>query len=119
MKAGRLLEAYRSGPSSARGFVGLDDRHLLIDAGRNRYLIQVAPACWDLESASAVGFRGDPISGKVCGGTFDAVVIRGKTPCRIERMELLGKEQYKAAVDDREAWRREQRAKREAAKKKP
>jgi hypothetical protein len=34
-------------------------------------------------------------------------------------MELLSKEQYKAAVDDREAWRREQRAKREAAKKKP
>jgi hypothetical protein len=33
-------------PDSARGFVGLDDRHLLIDAGRNRYLIQVAPACW-------------------------------------------------------------------------
>ena len=106
-------------PSSARGFVGLDDRHLLIDAGRNRYLIQVAPACRDLESASAVGFRGDPISGKVCGGIFDAVVIRGKTPCRIERMALLSKEQYKAAVDDREAWRREQGAKREAAKKKP
>jgi len=78
----------------------------------------VAPPCGNLKSASAVGFRGDPITGKVCGGTFDAVVLRGATRCRIERMELLSKEQYKAAVDDREAWRREQREKREAAKQK-
>jgi hypothetical protein len=112
LRGGQCLD-----PAYARGFIGLDDRHLLVDGGRNRYLVEVSQSCWNLNFANAIGFRGDPVSGKVCGGLLDAILVRGEPPCRIERMELLSKEQYQAALREREEWRRAQRAKREAAKK--
>ena len=103
-------------PAFARGFVGLDDRRLLVDGGRNRYRIEVSQACWNLDFASAIGFRGDPVTGRVCGGVSDAILVRGEPPCRIERMEVLSKEQYQAALRERDEWRRARRAEREAAK---
>jgi hypothetical protein len=112
LRGGQCLD-----PAYARGFIGLDDRRLLVDAGRNRYLVEVSPSCWNLDFANAIGFRGDPVSGKVCGGLLDAVLMRGEPPCRIERMELLSKEQYQAALREREEWRRAQREQRKAAKK--
>jgi len=104
-------------PPSARGFSSFDERRLLVDAGRNRYLIEVSQACWNIDFASAIGFRGDPISGKVCGGPMDAILLRGEPPCHIESMLLLDKAQYQAALREREEWRRARRAEREAAKK--
>ena len=103
-------------PSFARGFVSLDDRNLLVDAGRNRYRIEVSPSCWNLHTANVVGFRGDPISNRVCGAAMDAVLVRGSVPCRIEGLHLLSKEAYRQALHDREAWRRQRKAERAAAK---
>ena len=105
-------------PGFARGFTTLDHRSLLVDAGRNRYRIEVSPSCWNLDTASVVGFRGDPVSNRVCGSSMDAVLVRGSVPCRIERMTLLSKEQYRQALDEREQWRRQRKAERAAAKKK-
>ena len=104
-------------PAFARGFTSLDDRRLLVDAGRQRYLVEVSPSCWNLDFASALGFRGDPISGRVCGSVRDAVLLRGEPPCKIERMQLLDKEQYDAALREREAWLQARRAERKAKRK--
>ena len=102
-------------PSFARSFYTLDNRRLLVDAGSRKYLIEVASSCWNLDFANAVGFRGDLVSNRVCGSVHDAIIVRNEPPCRIERMELLSKEQYQQAIQERDAWRK---AKREAAKKK-
>ena len=47
--------------------------------------------------------------GRVCGGLGDAVITRDYH-CRIERMDLLNKQQYQQAVDDREAARKAREA---------
>ena len=112
LRGGQCLE-----PASARGFTALDDRRVLVDGGRNRYLIEVSQSCWNLDFANALGFRGDPVTGKVCGGVMDAILLRGEAPCRIQRMQVLDKEQYQAALRERDEWQRARRAQREAAKK--
>ena len=104
-------------PARARGFSSLDARHLLVDAGRRRYRIELAHSCWNLDFANVIGFRGDFASNRVCGGVLDAVLVRGEPPCRIARMELLDADAYAAALRDRDAWRRAQREARAAAKK--
>lgn len=101
-------------PGIARGFVSLDDRTVLVDAGRNRYRIEVSAACWNLDLANVVGFRGDPVMNRVCGSSLDAVLVRGSPPCRIERMELIDKEAYKSLLREHEAGRAARKAERKA-----
>jgi hypothetical protein len=98
-------------PERARTWINEDDRHLLVDSGRYKYRIEVAPACTALGYSQLIGFRGDPVLGRVCGGLGDAVLTRDY-PCRIERMELLSKEQYRQAVKDRHSYRKFSRGKR-------
>ena len=92
-------------PDFARNWIELDDRTILVDAGRNRYRIEVAPACSSLSFTPLLVFRGDPISGRVCGNLGDAILTRDY-PCKIERMQLISKAEYKQAVDDRAAERK-------------
>ena len=99
-----------------RSFVAVDDQHLLVDTGRNRYRMEVSRSCWSLRYTSFIGFRGDPIFNRVCGTAFDALILRDGIPCRIQRMELLTKEQYKQAIAEREAERLAQRARRKQRK---
>jgi len=96
-------------PSLARGFTAMDDRHLLIDAGSRHYLVELEASCWNLDFANAIGFKGNPISQRVCGGFNESIVFRGERPCRIERMATLTKDEYKAALKDRDAWRKAHR----------
>ena len=91
-------------PNFARNWIELDDRTILVDAG-NRYRIEVAPACSSLSFSPLLVFRGDPISGRVCGSLGDAIITRDY-PCKIERMQLISKAEYKQAVDDRAAERK-------------
>jgi len=91
-------------PSFTRSFITVDDKHLLVDGGRHRYLIEVSGACWNLDFANAIGFRGDPISGRVCGSPFDAILVRGNPPCLINNMSIISKEEYKAAMQRRSEW---------------
>jgi hypothetical protein len=105
-------------PAFARSYVDLDHRSLLVDAGRNRYLIEVTPSCWNLDTTSVIGFRGDPISNRVCGAAMDAVLVRNSIPCRIEHMRLLSREEYLQALHEREEWKRQRKAERAAAKRK-
>ncbi len=103
-------------PRFARGWVYIDDHHILVDAGRYRYRIEFSSSCRDLAYAPVIGFRGDPIGGRVCGSAFDSVLTRD-IPCRIERMDLLSREEYKAIEGKRardRAERRRVRAERKA-----
>ena len=95
-------------PAFARSFATIDYNTLVVDAGRYRYLIQTG-ACWGLDYTNIINFRGDPISRRVCGGTFDAILVRNEPPCRIERMSLIDKQQYDEALDRRKAWLRERK----------
>ena len=111
LRGGQCLD-----PDFARSYTTLDDHLLLVDTGRHRYRIEVSRSCWDLRYTSWIAFRGDPISNRVCGYAFDAVVPRSGVPCRIERMELLSREEYKQAVQQYEAERRARREERRARK---
>lgn len=95
-------------PQFARGWVYLDDHHILVDAGRNRYRIEFSSSCRDIAYTPVIAFRGDPIAGRVCGSAFDSVLTR-EMPCRIQRMELLTREQYKAIESQRARERAERR----------
>ena len=94
-------------PAFARSFTTIDDRSVVVDAGRYRYLIEVPGSCWAIEHTNSILLRGDPISRRVCGGGFDAVLSsrRNEPPCRIERMTILDPAQYEAALHRRDQWR--------------
>ena len=100
-------------PDFARSWVELDDRTVLVDAGRNKYRIEVGGACTSLSFTPLLVFRGDPVSGRVCGGLGDAILTRDY-PCRIERMQLISKAEYKQAIDDRAAERKRRKAERKS-----
>ncbi|MFT3805310.1 DUF6491 family protein [Arenimonas sp.] len=102
-------------PQMARGWTQMDNGDLLVDAGRNKYRMRVAPACTALSYSNFVGFRGDPITGRVCGGFRDAVLTRDY-PCKIEGMQRLSKEEYEATLKaDKEA-RKARKTSKEKAK---
>ena len=114
--APRLIGADCLQPGLARGFTNLDDRRLLVDAGRRRYLVEVYGSCWNLEHSTLIAFRGDPISNRVCGSLMDAVLVAGGHPCKISRVEMVDKEAYKALLQQREDWKQARRAERAARK---
>ena len=105
-------------PVFARSFTTIDQRSLVVDAGRYLYLIEVPVNCWAIEHTTSLLLRGDPISRRVCGGGFDAVLSsrRNEPPCPIERMTILDREQYEAALDRREQWIKERQAARKASR---
>jgi hypothetical protein len=101
-------------PDFARGFTNLGDHTVLVDTGRHVYRLEVSRSCWDIRFTPFVRFRGDPVSNRVCGTAFDAVITRDGFPCRIQRLELLTRDQYKQALADYAAERRAARAARKA-----
>jgi hypothetical protein len=111
LRGGQCLD-----PDFVRSFTTLDDRNLLVDTGRYRYRIEVSASCWHLHSSAWIDFRGDPVSNRVCGSVFDAVVPRSGVPCRIERMQLLSREEYQQALQQYDAERRARREERRAGK---
>lgn len=100
-------------PNLARSWIELDDRTILVDAGRNKYRIEVSGACTSLSFSQILVFRGDPISGRVCGNLGDAILTRDY-PCKIDRMQLISKAEYKQAIDDRAAERKRRKAERKS-----
>ena len=88
-------------PAMARSWIELDHDELLVDAGRHKYLIEVSGACTSIGWSQLLVFRGDPVSGRVCGSPGDAILTRDY-PCTIQGMRLLDKEQYKALLKQRE-----------------
>lgn len=92
-------------PDRARAWALIDSDALLVDAGRHRYRIDLAYACPDVSTATAVLFRGTGGLGRVCGHPGDAVVAanhlgRSSQPCNIRSIETLTEAQYQRLLDD-------------------
>jgi hypothetical protein len=87
-------------PGMARNWTELDNRTILVDAGRRKYRIGITPGCAAIGFSPSLGFKGDPVSGRVCGGVSDLIITR-EYSCRIERMELIDAAQFKLLQDSR------------------
>lgn len=84
-------------PSAARDWQEIDSRQLLVDAGRRKYRITLTTGCLDVANGSTLVFEGDPVSGRVCGNFGDKVRFTSGT-CRIEQIELIDADAYRAAL---------------------
>lgn len=87
-------------PSAARGWQYVDSHQLLVDAGRRKYRILLSGFCTDLGHADSVAFRGDAVSGRVCGHVGERVVLK-RMDCRIDRVELIDADTYDQAANRR------------------
>ena len=81
-------------PDRARGWEEVDDG-LVVDAGRDRFLVRLAPGCLGLATSPTLVFRGGPVDGRICGYPGDEVVLGG------ERCRVLSVERIDAATYDR------------------
>ena len=79
-------------PSRARSWEEVSDG-LLVDAGRDRFLLRIAPGCTGLYTSPTLVFRGDRIGNRVCGYPGDEVVA-GHDRCRILSVERLDDAAY-------------------------
>lgn len=84
-------------PSMARTWDYVSGDELLVDAGRRKYRVRLAEHCTELGQGSVIRFKGDPVSGRVCGNAGEAVRT-GRMSCRIERVELIDAEAYRKAT---------------------
>ena len=69
----------------------------------------VGGGCLYLHWTPMLLMRGEPISGRVCGGLGDAVISRDYT-CRIQDMQMIDAAQYKALIQRRDDERARRRA---------
>jgi hypothetical protein len=82
-------------PSRARSFAVLDDDTLIVDAGVDHYRLRLEPTCVGIDFEVALRFRGDPVTGRVCGNARDAI-LTDRGDCRIDRVEWIPREEYDA-----------------------
>ena len=91
-------------PDRARSWHLIDSDELLVDAGRQKFHLQLQATCPELNYTHTVGFRSGDGIGRICGSPLDTVVFRNRSPidipCRIARVTPLTKEQFKARMND-------------------
>lgn len=81
-------------PAFVRSWKSVDDRTLLVDAGRRYYRLTLLTFCPTLGMASELRLRGDAITGRLCGFVGETVQVRDEV-CRIDRIELIDAETYR------------------------
>lgn len=79
-----------------RNWIVINDETLLLDAGRKKYRVNLQQSCFHLSTSPVLSFRGDPISGRVCGTTLDAIRVQGEQ-CRISKIEEIDKKIFNQA----------------------
>lgn len=84
-------------PQMARGFAPVGDDVLLVDMGANHYRVQLDATCFGADFAPAMHFKGDPISGRVCGRFGDSVSWTHHE-CRIQRVDWITPEEHEALL---------------------
>jgi len=87
-------------PSAARSWHYQGGNELLVDAGRRKYRITLWEICTELGQADTLGFRGDAVSGRVCGNAGERVVLK-RSSCRIDRIELIDADTWRDAASRR------------------
>ncbi len=83
--------------SLVTGFQGLDARHLLLygSGGRKVYLVEIAPACFDLKYQNTLAAIDGDNNGQICGYGRDSVVYEQLG--RVESCRVLGMEELNDA----------------------
>ena len=79
--------------ASIRGYTVLDERNLIIDAGRSSYHIVLQRRAWGLKNTRGIAF--DTSTGRVCAG-FDELLYEGHLggeSIRIESVQALTPEE--------------------------
>ncbi|MGH8049589.1 MAG: DUF6491 family protein [Arenimonas sp.] len=82
--------------SRVRNWVVVNDETLLLDAGSNKYRVSLQQSCFNLSTSPTLQFKGDQITGRICGSTLDAIRIEGEL-CRISKIEKIDKQTYNDA----------------------
>ena len=79
--------------SRVRNWIVVDDEILLLDAGRKKYRMTLLQSCFNLSSSPTLQFKGDPITGRICDSTLDAIRVNGEQ-CRISKIEVIDKQTF-------------------------
>jgi len=92
-------------PTRARAWHPIDSDELLVDAGRQRFHLRVAPSCPELGVSNEIAFRTATGVGRICGNAGDTVLVPRRSPvhfpCRIVEITPLSKEEYAARLGDK------------------
>jgi len=79
-----------------RNWVVIDDETLLLDAGQKKYRVSLQQSCFNLGTSATLQFKGDPITGRICSGTLDAIKTQGEQ-CQISKIEAIDKKAFNDA----------------------
>ena len=82
--------------SRVRNWIVVNDETLLLDVGRKKYRVNLQQSCFNLSISPTLQFKGDPISGRICGNSLDAIRVRGEQ-CRISKIEEIDKQTFNDA----------------------
>jgi hypothetical protein len=82
--------------SKVRNWIVVNDETLLLDAGRRKYRVSLQQSCFNLSTSPTLQFKADPITGRVCGSSLDAVRVQGEQ-CRISSIEEIDKQVFSDA----------------------
>ncbi|MBD8524654.1 DUF6491 family protein [Pseudomarimonas arenosa] len=86
-------------PKAAQAFLLIDNNRLLIDAGRQHFLIELRWSCPWLYHASALDFRSRNSAGRICGDV-DEQVGAAHNPalqpdrCRVASVTPISRDEY-------------------------
>jgi hypothetical protein len=86
-------------PGKVRSWSPLGDRRVLIDAGQQRFLVELAERCPQLSDNPFLGYRSDHEAGRVCGRSGDHLVPHGSSAnrgedCPVQRLRNLSSAEY-------------------------
>ena len=82
--------------SRVRNWIVVNDETLLLDVGRKKYRVYLQQSCFNLSISPTLQFKGDPISGRICGSSLDAIRVRGEQ-CRISKIEEIDTQTFNYA----------------------
>ncbi len=79
-----------------RNWIVIDDETLLLDAGRKKYRVNLLNTCFNMSISPTLQFKGDPISGRICSGSLDAIRVQ-REQCRISKITEIDKQTFNDA----------------------
>ena len=82
--------------SRVRNWIVVNDETLLLVVGRYKYRVNLQQSCFNLSISPTLQFKGDPISGRICGSSLDAIRVQGEQ-CRISKIQEIDKQTFNDA----------------------